>query len=272
MTTFPSGTFDQYQEHVEQRTSVMAILSLVCSLICIIPGAAVLGALFGVGALVAIANSRERLSGSGLAIAGLIISLIVLAIQVGIVVGGVRALSEFDSMFAQPISTSMVAIEQGDYTTARTVLTPEGSARVRDADFEAFRDEYQGELGSFQGIPKGWDLVSSYLEIGPMMQQMQGQNNAIPFPATFSKGTGIIVFQIDPTNAGGGGSAPLAVNLLILAPSGAKWTLYDPKRPGATSPDATAPAPVPTAEPSAVPDEKPDAREPAPDPAPAGPG
>ena len=47
----------------------------------------------------------------------------------------------------------------------------------------------------------------------------------------FDKGKGVLVFQFDPAKAGSGtGNTPPLVNVLILAPSGSKWTLYDPQR------------------------------------------
>ena len=70
-----------------QRTSALAILSLVFGLLFCIPFAApALGVLFGIIALVLIARSNGTLRGQGLAIAGLIVSGVVLCAHVAITV------------------------------------------------------------------------------------------------------------------------------------------------------------------------------------------
>src|SRR5262249_12892835 len=126
--------------YVEQRTSVMAVLSLVFALICFIPGFALLGALFGVASLVAISRSGDRLTGRGLAVAGLILSFIVLAVQIGIVLGAGKLWSVFKKEMIEPTNQAMVDIDQGNFAAARKVLAPEASKRISDEDFKAFRD------------------------------------------------------------------------------------------------------------------------------------
>ena len=70
-----------------ERTSVMAILSLVCSLICCIPGLGILGSLLGVFALIGIGGSRGRVGGKGLAISGIIIGILMTVIWIGAFIG-----------------------------------------------------------------------------------------------------------------------------------------------------------------------------------------
>lgn len=68
---------DVADEYVgEQRLSLMALFSLIFSLICFVPGAGLVGALLGIGGLVSIGKSRGRLTGKGLAITGLVLGLI----------------------------------------------------------------------------------------------------------------------------------------------------------------------------------------------------
>jgi hypothetical protein len=267
--------------YVDQRTSVMAILALVFALICFIPGFAVLGALFGVASLVAISRSGDRLTGRGLAVAGLILSLIVLAVQIGMFLGAGKLWTVFKREMVEPASQAMVDIDQGNFTTARKILGPEASKRISDDDFKAFRDQYQAELGSFTGMPTTfWGIFEGYSVLSQQMQQVSGRNDTLPpLPADFDKGKALAVFQFDPVTAQSGGSGggtpffPQIVNITIIAPSGSKWTLYDPQRgtgsgggSGAGTPKpekqdskpADTPEASPTEKPSTSPPEKPD--------------
>jgi hypothetical protein len=256
--------------YLEQRTSVMAILSLVFALICFIPGFAVLGALFGVASLVAISRSGDRLTGRGLAVAGLILSFIVLAVHIGIVLGAGKLWTVFKKEMVEPASQTMVNIDQGDLAAARKVLAPEASKRISDDDFKAFRDQYQAELGSFADTPKTfWGIVEGYSVLGQQMQQVSGRNDALPaLPANFDKGKALLVFQFDPVTAqsGGGGQIfPPIVNITIIAPTGSKWTLYDPQRGSGSGSGGGAIKPekkdaTPPEKPDAPPAEKPETR------------
>jgi hypothetical protein len=220
---------------VEQRTSVMAILSLVFALICFIPGFALLGVIFGVASLVAIARSGDRLTGRGLAIAGLILSFIVLAVQAGITIGASRFWGFFQANFVIPYDQTMNAIETGDNAGARKLLSAEASKRISDADIDAFRTEYQGELGHFTGVPNTpMSFFQGYGALGQQMQQFQGRNDAFPMPGKFDKGMSLIVFQFDPQGpaASSNKQMPPIVNIMVVGPTGTKWTLYDPQRAG----------------------------------------
>jgi hypothetical protein len=271
----PSPGFGQYpgeQPYLEQRTSILAILSLVFGLICFLPGPAALGLIFGICALIAIARSGDRLTGRGLAIAGVILSLIVLAVHFGAVVAATKVWSFYRTEVSAPVNQTMAAIDQGDHATARLMLTPEADKRITDADLDALRDSYQAELGRFTGIPGTVSgIFQGYAAAGPMMQPLQGRNDAFPVPANFEKGLGLVVFQFDPGFAPGGGGArpkaiPPSVNIMVIAPSGNKWTLYDPQRvpgkPGEQPAPKTEskPEPKPEAKPEAKPETKPEAK------------
>jgi hypothetical protein len=223
----------------EQRTSVMAILSLVCALICFIPGLAVLGALFGIASLVAISRSGERLTGRGLAIAGLIISLIVLAVWVGGGVGAAKMWGFFKNNIVGPCNQTMTAIENDDKAGARQLLSAQANKLITDADLDAFRQQYQGDLGHFIGVPTTpGSFFAGYGEMQQQMQQFQGRNDAFPIPGKFDKGTSLIVFQFDPQGQPPSSTKqmPPIVNIMVMSPTGTKWTLYDPQRAGGTTP------------------------------------
>lgn len=223
---------------MEQRTSVLAIVALVCSLICFVPLLPALGVILAVIALVLISGSGGRIGGRGLAIAALILGLLFSALQIGIAVAASKAMGAFSGFVTKPAGDLMVTIEKPDYAAARAAMATGAGDRLTDADFEAFRAGYQGELGAFKRVATTFmDVVNGYGEVGHLMQSYQGQNQAepiIPVPAEFEKGWALIVVQMDPKNQAQN-SPILPANLIIHAKSGGKWMLYTGGATGATT-------------------------------------
>lgn len=236
---YPNQGFshDPYNDGPE-RTSVLAILSLISSVICCIPGLGVLGVLLGVGAFIGIGTSRGRVGGRGLAIAGIIIGLIVSVVWVvslGTVAYGFNTA-------ANSVTSVMADIEAERYTAARTVLLPPAS-EVGDAGYAAFRDAYQAELGSYVGGPDGFfDYITRFADpsIGPQVQQNQGSNEMFPLPADFDNGMALVIFNFDQyAQPGANATMPIA-DISIHLPSGTVITLSDYAGEGPPPPPAGA--------------------------------
>src|SRR5262245_43405191 len=101
-----------------RRTSILAIISLILSLICIIPGFGLLGAIFGLAGLIGIMQSRGRVGGTGLAVAGMILGLLFSAVWIGVGLGMVKAGKFFQGQLMGPLNGAMTAIEAGDHAAA----------------------------------------------------------------------------------------------------------------------------------------------------------
>ncbi|MBL8761979.1 MAG: DUF4190 domain-containing protein [Phycisphaerae bacterium] len=213
-----------------QRTSILAILSLVCSLICLIPGTGVLAAIFGISALIGIKGSRGRVGGTGLAVAGLIVGLLFTMIWIGIVIGATKMMQGFTSQFTGPMNQAIVAMDTGDYTRVRTMLTPEANQGATDEQINAFRAAYQGELGSFKGVPTDMiEFFSAYGTVAPMMQNLQGRQGLLPVPGNFDKGPALLLLVMDNTrqpkeNPDGTIAFPIT-NIVIYSSSGKKYSI-----------------------------------------------
>jgi hypothetical protein len=263
MSQYTPG-FGQYpaQPFVEQRTSVMAVLSLVFALICCPPGPALLGTLFGIAALIVISNSDGRLVGRGLAIAGIIISLVVSAIWLGAAIGGGRLWGGYQREVAKPLTEKFVALDAGDYATFRTMLTPEANARITDADIDTFRTSYQAELGHVTGSPGTlMEFGKAAMNSAEAFQAAQGRNDVFPFVMTFDKGSAVAWLQLDPSSRSSSSrnNPPEFSNIIIASPKGSKLTLWDPARiqgtPTAPGTLPQKPADTPPAPPSDAPTE-----------------
>lgn len=232
MHTGGFGAFPSDEMPKEERTSVLAILSLIFGIVCI-PGFGVLGAILGVASLYFIGSAGGRLAGRGLAIAGIVISLLVTFLWVVILWGASSVLGAVNSGAIVPVSTLMKEIDSGNFAEAKSRLTGVAGQKITDADFAAFVAAYQAELGAFKAGPDGpvaW--ITDMAEMGPVMQRFQGQNNQMPIPASFANDKAILAITMDRTStnpSGGGAQSELPIsNIQIFTKSGKVFTLYDP--------------------------------------------
>jgi len=244
-----------------QRTSILAILSLVCSLICLIPGTGVLAAVFGISALIGIRGSRGRVGGTGLAIAGLIVGLLFTMVWIGIVVGANALMQEVAGKVVAPVNQAIIAMDAGDSSKLRETLTPDVNKAVTDQQIADFRSAYQAELGSCKGMPtQVWDFFSAYMPLKAQMQPLQGRNDMIPLPVNFDKGPALVVLWI---NAPGGtvhvgpkGEEKLPIkNVTIYTTTGKEFSLLPLE--STLVPKVADPALPPTPDAPAAPADKP---------------
>ena len=253
MTTYSSGEYNQYSQQpmlTEPRTSIMAILSLVLGILGLcVPGFGLLGLLFGIVALILIGSSNGALVGRGLSAAGIVLGLLFSVLWGALIFGGLSFAWLFNQSIVTPTTRTMQAIEARDWTAARNSLQPSTAEKVTDADFEAFREAYQKELGAFKSTPASlWELVIQLGEMGDTMSRFQNNpNNLIPIPVTFEKGKAVVAMQVDPqqqpTSTSGSAVPELPIaNLQIMFRDGTVVTLYDPEN-----------RPLPPADPAAPP-------------------
>lgn len=231
---------------VEERTSIMAIVSLVLALICFVPGLGVLAAILGIAALFMIGGSRGRVGGKGLAISGLIIGLLVSALWIGFAIGASKFYKMAVETVAKPGAEVVAAAGSGDFEAARKILVPATANALTDEDFKRFRAEYEAELGAFKGLPDGpMQYLQHYGALGPLMQRFQGRQDVVPLPGLFDNGPGLLVVELDQSAAqpkpGSGVLIPVK-NIMILAPSEKQFTLHDPTKSSGTPP-SVAPTP-----------------------------
>ncbi len=257
------GSFEADQTPFEQRTSVLAIISLILGvppLMCI-PGFGLIALGLGVAALVVIGNSKDRLVGKGLAAAGIVTGLLGTLIWLGLGIGANFAAAQFGKVFVQPADQTMRAIEDGHWQQARDLMVTTSAEKITDADFEAFRTAYHSELGGYKSAPQGlWAYIKQLSEIGPAGNKMQPGGNMIPVPMAFEKDRAVVAWQITngrPVNSGQ--TIPQMFTNIRIHSITKTYTLYDPdNRPipgdGSSKPDAEA-KPSPDAKPT--PDSKP---------------
>ena len=228
-----SGGYDEYAG--PERTSALAVLSLILSLACCIPGLGLLGAGLGVGALIGISGSRGRVGGKGLAVAGIIVGILVSVAWVG----GYVAFQQGVGQLLTSTGSIVERLDTGDYDGFRATSSSPASD-LSDAEYAAFVADYQAQLGSYVSVP---DSIFAWIEdftdpaVGQMMQGTVPQQNAIPVPVAFDNGTTVVFIVADQQT----GDPFSPIDLVYKLPDGTDITLSDYLGTGA------APAPTPSA-------------------------
>lgn len=270
MSQIPAGTqptFGADEPFYEQRTSVLAIVSLVLGIVslvcCFIPfvpiGVGLVAIILAISAMVFIGGSQGRLAGRGLAVGGLITGVIALVINVmGLVILS-RGAGMFMKFMNGPAGQAMSQIEQGNYTQARANLAAPAQSLVTDADFDRFKAAYQGSVGKYQRMPQGLlEVFEGYAQSFGGLQgkntsiqtKVQGRNDLIPLPGKFEKGMALVFVQFDPASNQGSLDKLAPLNLTVVLPDGKIVSLYEPASPFKSPGGGNAVPPAPPDQPA----------------------
>ncbi len=180
-----------------ERTSIAAVLSLICSLICCLPAVPLLGVVLGAIALIGIGRSDGRVGGRGLAVAGIVLGILFTVAQIGIVLGGGMVAQKFITEIAVVGGDALEDMDNDRYDEVRAIFAND-LATISDEDIAAFREAYRAETGGLVSTPQTFgELLNGWMAQGTLMQRYQGRNDLIPIPATFDNGSGLIILQID---------------------------------------------------------------------------
>lgn len=162
MSIFPGSQDPFAPAEVESRTSIMAVASIVCSLICCIPIlTGMLGAFLGVVALFLIGSSHGRLKGRGLAFGGVVLGLLTSMLWIGVMLGAVRALGNY----VNTGTAAFESIDAGDFAQSRAAFVPTTDQSVSDEQIATFgqmiRDDYGGFVAGPHSLMEYWTGKSS---------------------------------------------------------------------------------------------------------------
>jgi len=261
------GGMDRYP--APQRTSVLAIMALVFSLLCFIPGAGAIAIIFGGASIMFISGSRGRLGGLGMAITGVLLGLVSTVFWLFAIIAAASFTGGFKTGFVAPTSNMMAALDQGDYTAARQNFDTSLDAAVTDKQLGEFVAAYKAEVGSFQSMPGSIsEFVGAFFgEAGQLMQNYRGQNE-MPMPATFDSRMAVILagFPQGQAQIQSGGMLPKLNNLGVLVAPGKEVWLLDPRTFAPVDNTASGSGPAPLGQGDTAP---PTQDPPTPDPEPA---
>lgn len=217
-----------------QRTSVLAILSLVFGILCV-PFFGVLGLGFGVGALVGIKASRGRVGGTGLAVAGIVISLIACALWVGLFIGAAQVATRF----ASEAKEMTVALQNRDEAVLKGYLAPGAAANLTPETMERFSRALNEHVGAFDRGPKGLMEYGTWTtEMAPADAAAKAKGlleKGMPIPMRFEKGKGLLIIEFDASGMSMNFSMKRAdpkegghvTNIAVVTPDGKITRLFE---------------------------------------------
>lgn len=219
-----------------RRLSALAVLSLVLGLLFCIPLVApALGLLFGIIALAMIGKSKRQLRGQGLAIAGIVISVLVLCVHV---VGGV-VLYRFANVPAALAESFMRDVVDNDFASARSSLSSQTAQLVTDEHLATLQRRFIDDYGPLESVSVDYSGRAFTRGVAPPIggwSQMQAwQTNwnkcggpnvppagPIPIKCEFTKGTvyGVMMMAVEPDSPT---VPPLFVHSLTLIDDEGPW-------------------------------------------------
>lgn len=215
-----------YQE--PERTSILAILSLVFGVLGCCGGVtSILGIPMAVISMIGISKSKGRVGGMGLAVGGLIVGLLTLAIWAGIIFGFGGMTKVAITQFGATTEAILTDVQNGDYDAARQNFAAPGN-ETSDDEFAAFAAAYTTDLGQYVSMPDGFgDLVNGYMAVGPLMQPYQNRGGYVPMPAQFDTGWVLVIYVMDPGGQGpvGANGMPLPEGLILVGSDGTEYSI-----------------------------------------------
>jgi hypothetical protein len=255
----PSPYTPDFGDQPQSRTSILAIISLVLSVIgCVcfvVPGPGALAMLLGGISILLIMTSGGRVRGIGFAATavclGLLQSIVFFVALFGVyqpIMGG------WTNTVIAPVNDVLMALEKKDPKAARAFLTPRAQTVITEDMLTDFTTKYQAKLGAFKGFPTNpFQIVSGYQNVAQAMQKLQtgnnrgNQNGMIPLPGTFEKGTAMVVLHLD--DHGFNGNKPPAsstvrmpvLNIGIVTVDGTEIWILDTDKAKALPPDGGTP-------------------------------
>ncbi|MBL8757922.1 MAG: DUF4190 domain-containing protein [Phycisphaerae bacterium] len=242
------------------RTSALAVSSLILALACVTAPIAVI---LGVSSLFLIARSRGRLTGKGVALAGVVIGVAACMLWSAVLLGGLALARMYSSKLAVPAGQVVKAIEEQSFDSARALLATRTAANITDEQLAAFGAAVRAEMGAFDRMPDSMGDLFSFagsattaMEFSQRTAERMGP--VAPVFARFQKGHAVIWVQASQDDM-------RIENLLVATNARTLVWLIDPA--GGTLPGATAPllSPPPAAPPSAPAPAADDAPPPPPD-------
>ena|GEM_PF-4431407 len=183
-----------------QRVSLLAVSSVIAPIVCCIPLTGVLGMGLGASGLLAIRSAHGRLTGRPAAMLGLILGLMVTALQGALLYGGLSAWNFYVHDMAPTASAFVEAAHTHDTAAARLLLNNDTNAALTDSEITAFAEHVTLAYGEPRGAPTRAGvifpaLIESFKRTRGASQQGANINsNTVPVPLVLS-------FALDETTA-----------------------------------------------------------------------
>ncbi len=227
-----ANPYDLPETVMPERTSVMAVLSLVLGIVCV-PVFGLIGMILGVFALFGIKASRGRVSGTGLAVTGIILGILMTVVWGTCLGGSVFVLNMARTQIGPAAGAIIVSAQSGDYEGVKGALASSTQTRIAPEDVEAFRSALAAEMGAYKGgagsMSQLFDEYRSFFGAigqsgGGAAGQIQSYDNHMPIPLEFENGWAMVWIGMPRDGQGGGTTIPIE-NIVVMTPTGAEIVL-----------------------------------------------
>lgn len=198
----PAEDWVEQPPQAGQRVSLLAVFSLLSSLACCVPLSGVLGMGLGGSAILAIGSSQGRLTGKPAAVIGLILGLMVTAIQGALCVGAITGWNFYVHRMAPAAAAFVEAAHNRDAAALRPMLAGPAQTDLTDEQLFAFGERITRAFGQPRGAPTRFSviassLIKSFSTTRGRAQQRGGvtfSGDVVPVPIVLS-------FAVDETTA-----------------------------------------------------------------------
>ncbi len=228
--------YDPYVEghsDLPPRTSILAVFSAVIPVACCIPGIGILAMLMAAMSLSFISRSHGRLSGRGAAGFGIVLGLIVTVLQGAIVFGGLQGWKYYTRVMVGTTDTFIVALDQGDFTTARSMLSADADSDLTDERLQEFVDTLRQVHGPVTGATTDFEFIgNAFASAYDSSRQNSGYNVSsnnepfIPVALATDRGAGVLVYVGFDENSLAT-TSPLIIDLAVFAGTNEIMTLRE---------------------------------------------
>jgi len=175
-----------------QRTSLLAVASIVCSIpCCVLPGMGLVGIGLGAASLGLISHSQGRLSGKPAAITGIFLGLLATVAQLAVGFGFVQGWNFYSKQMVPTAEALLTSAAASDYDAARLLMPQQAGEATPDRRFQLFIDEIESRQGPIQGANARFGELfnafgrvygSSQGQQGPAGSQPQSTQDVYPIP------------------------------------------------------------------------------------------
>lgn len=203
------------------RISLLAVLSLICGVVCI-PGLGLLAVLFGGLGLARIARAGPAVGGKTLAIVGIVAGLAATSLWSAIFVGAFRQYQyTYTCSLRAAAVLGQIEAQQWDLVRPRLGADPGSESRLTD-----FRKRFLVALGSVKGSGLGSGSLQDFMDMRSSLKDFSGDiasefdwGPIPPMPIRFERGTALVIFEPQPnTPAGSNFDSLVFANVMVLAP------------------------------------------------------
>lgn len=192
---------DDFDPDAPARVSILAVLSLICGVVCCIPGLGILAFILGAVSITGINRSQGRVTGKALAGVGIALGVLATVVWIALSIGFAQGWRTYTTQIVGGTSQMMQTLSDGDITGARGHLLATADAEVTDEELAAFATIIRRDFGDYIDAPTSFsDMMNGFASAYGGRTVGGGGGNtdpAIPVAVNYANGSTVVHIVID---------------------------------------------------------------------------